>query len=55
MAVADLDIFRGVSSFTKMPAKLEVKTKKKVITSFLNHFLLIATSLPFNTPPKPTH
>ena len=27
--VADLEIFRGGFSFTKMPAKLEVKTKKK--------------------------
>jgi len=27
-AVADLEIFRGGFSFTKMPAKLEVKTKK---------------------------
>ena len=27
--VADLEIFRGGLSFTKMPAKLEVKTKKK--------------------------
>ena len=28
-AVADLEIFRGGFSFTKTPAKLEVKTKKK--------------------------
>jgi len=27
--VVDLEIFRGGFSFTKMPAKLEVKTKKK--------------------------
>jgi len=27
--VADLEIFRGDFSFTKTPAKLEVKTKKK--------------------------
>jgi len=33
--VADLEIFRGGFSFTKTPAKLEVKTKKKkVFTSF---------------------
>jgi len=41
-AVADLEIFRGGFSLTKTPAKLEVKTKKKekkVITSFLSHFL----------------
>ena len=50
-AVADLEIFRGGFSFTKTPAKLEVKTKKKkkkVNTSFLSHFLL-AASLPFST------
>jgi len=29
IAVADLEIFRGGFSFTKTPAKLEVKTKKK--------------------------
>ena len=28
-AVADLEIFSGGFSFTKTPAKLEVKTKKK--------------------------
>ena len=27
-SVVDLEIFRGGFSFTKMPAKLEVKTKK---------------------------
>ena len=37
ISVADLEIFRGGFSFTKTPAKLEVKTKKekKVSTSFL--------------------
>ena len=44
IAVADLEIFRGGFSFTKTPAKLEVKTKKKVITSFLSHFLLAAAA-----------
>ena len=29
VSVADLEIFRGGFSFTKTPAKLEVKTKKK--------------------------
>jgi len=33
-AVADLEIFRGGFSFTKMSTKLEVKTKKMAITSF---------------------
>jgi len=37
-----------------MQAKLEVKTKKKVITS-TSHFLLAAASLPFSTAPEPTH
>jgi len=32
--VADLEIFRGGFSFTKMPDKLKVKTKKKSSTSF---------------------
>ena len=54
--VVDLEIFRGGFRFTKMPAKLEVNTKKKkVITSFLSYFLLAAASLPFSTAPKPTH
>jgi len=55
LVVVDLEIFRGGFSITKTPAKLEVKTKKKVITSFLSHFLLAASSLPFSTAPKPTH
>jgi len=51
-AVADLDIFRGGFSFTKTPAKLEVKTKKKVFTSFLDYLFLVAVSLPSSTAPK---
>ena len=58
-SVADLEIFRGGFSFTKTPAKLEVKTKnkflKKVFTSFLSHLFLAAVSLPSTTAPKLTH
>jgi len=57
IAVADLEIFRGGFSFTKMPAKLKVKTKKKkkVFTSFLSHLFLAAVSLPSSTALKLTH
>jgi len=56
-AVADLEIFGEGFSFKKMPAKTwsEDQKKKRVITSFLSHFLLAAASLPFSTSPKPTH
>ena len=55
--VADLEIFGEGFSFTKMPAKTwsEDQKKKRVITSFLSHFLLAAASLPFNTAPKTKH
>jgi len=54
--VADLEIFRGGFSFTKMPAKLEVTTKKNCRHQlFESFFLLAAASLSFNTAPKPTH
>ena len=33
-SVVDLEILRGGFSFTKMPAKLEVKTKKKLSPAF---------------------
>ena len=44
VSVVDLEIFRGGFSFTKTPAKLEVKTKKKkkVFTSFLDYLFLAA-------------
>jgi len=42
-------------SFTKTPAKLEVKTKKKVFTSFLSNIFLAAVSLSSSTAPKLTH
>jgi len=37
-SVADLEIFRGGFSFTKTPAKLEVKTKKKGLQLFQSSF-----------------
>ena len=59
IAVADLEIFRGGFRFTKTPAKLEVKTKKKnkkkVFTSFLDYLFPAAVSLPSSTAPKLTH
>ena len=59
ITVADLEIFRGGFSFTKTPAKLEVKTKKKkkkkVFTSFLDYLFPAAVSLPSSTAPKLTH
>ena len=54
-SMADLEFLEGVSALPKTPAKLEVKTQKKVVTSSLSHFLLAAASLPFSTAPKPTH
>ena len=45
--VADLEIFRGGFSFTKTPAKLEVKTKKKKgLYQVFGLSFLAAVSLP---------
>jgi len=55
-SVADIEIFRGGFSFTKTPAKLDMKTKKKkVFTSFLSHLFVAAVSLPSSTAPKLAH
>jgi len=53
--VADLEIFRGGFSFTKIPAKLKVKTKKKGYHQLFQSFFTSSSKLPFSTAPKPTH
>ena len=42
--MADLDILKGLPAMEILPALLELKTKKKVITSSFNHFSHTGTS-----------
>ena len=55
VAVADLEFLEGISALQNSSQTWsEDQKKKKVITSFLSHFLRTA-SLPFSTAPKQTH